>query len=66
MSAIRIEDVAAFCEQQRADGKGYAACNHCPIHQACTSGCSPLTQASLDAWRDRCISAFERHLGASS
>ena len=47
---MNMDDVHDFCEAQRANGVGYAACNKCPIHAACTSGTGYLTQASLDAW----------------
>lgn len=56
---MNIEDVHSFCDARRASGGGYAACSKCPIHEACTSGTGYLTQASLDAWQDRCVAALE-------
>lgn len=61
---MNMEDVHSFCESQRANGVGYAACGKCPIHQACTSGTGYLTHASLDAWQDRCVVALEKAVAA--
>ncbi|HFF3759551.1 TPA: hypothetical protein ACGCNR_001535 [Stenotrophomonas maltophilia] len=61
---MNMDDVHDFCEAQRANGVGYAACNKCPIHAACTSGTGYLTQASLDAWQERCVAALEKAVAA--
>ncbi len=61
---MNMEDVCSYCDAQRANGVGYAACAKCPISEACTSGTGYLTQASLDAWNDRCVAALEKAVSA--
>jgi len=61
---MNMNDVHNFCDEQRSNGRGYSACPKCPIHEACTSGTGYLTQASLDAWKDRCVDALQKAVSA--
>lgn len=56
MSAI-TDKASAVCAANY--GKQGSGCGRCPIQAACHSPVKPLTQATLDAWRQRVAAAAE-------
>lgn len=61
---MNMDDVNSFCDARRANDGGYGACCKCPLNEACNSGTGYLTQASLDAWRHRCVAALQKAVTA--
>ena len=54
MPDLSAQALAVCAEHWRPRG---ADCGRCPIRSACTSPTQPLSQATLDAWRQRVNSA---------
>jgi len=52
------DKASAVCAQHY--GKQGSGCGRCPIQAACHSPVKPLTQQTLDAWRQRVADAAER------
>lgn len=63
MADLTFSDVERYCNQRPKAKDGLSDCARCPIHGACASGTDTLTQASLAAWRSRCVSALSAVLG---
>lgn len=54
---IDLTDVNAHCAKQR-EGIGYKACNSCALVNACHKTTNPLTQATLDSWKQGLVDAL--------
>lgn len=58
---IDMTHVNAYCAKQR-EVVGYKGSNTCALVNACHKATNPLTQASLDSWKQGLVDALAANL----